>query len=700
MFTTVGKHGNDKINAVIEAIIPELNNRGLSGEIYLGYPIFFDPISNIEVRIDALIVSYSGVIILNYLENAPLDYTDLQNRLYTKVQAKLQNYDFLIKKRKLFFETNQITYSEIPVSPVDDYPIAFSKEELIELISKLLCDDFTDVQYSNILSGFQEAYGISKRSQRPNIVTGTKSELVSNMEKIVERYDRYQMEAILTDPIGIQRIRGMAGSGKTVILARKAVELHTKHPEWDIVITFNTRSLKKQLESLVEKFYSIKNNGSKPDYKKLRIINAWGSSRNPGLYYDICMRLESEYYTFSAAKHAFGKRDTFEKVCRNLIESERLPQKLYDCILVDEAQDFGTDFFKMCLGVLGTEKRLVYAYDELQNINEQTMKAPEELFGCSINNDTPLITTYRNQSSVIVTAHAIGMGLYSETGLIQIPSAPDVWESIGYVSDTAVQPGNEVTLYRNKEASPDFLETDVSSLISVIECEDADQQRAVLADKIKDDLTKQHLIGMDLMIIDMDAIEHELNRSRLWNYLEENALTDLFSVHLAGASSPEDFFRPESDPPSIVYSSINRAKGNEAYQVYIVNAQKCINTLSSMRERNSLFTAITRSKGWVTILGHGFGMDKLRAEIEAVQAEEYTLHFSQYPTEDEIKDIVRNNQDIAKKDQTVLDDAKKVIAEISKSKDSADVKLKLAMELFGVSSYRELMEMLNRDNSQ
>ena len=82
------------------------------------------------------------------------------------------------------------------------------------------------------------------------------------------------MEAILSDPIGIQRIRGMAGSGKTVILARKAVELHTKHPEWDIIVTFNTWALKKQIVALIDKFYSIKNNGQKPNYKKLRVCSA------------------------------------------------------------------------------------------------------------------------------------------------------------------------------------------------------------------------------------------------------------------------------------------------------------------------------------------------------------------------------------------------------------------------------------------
>lgn len=699
MFNLIGKHSNQRINQIANSLIKSLQETALSGEMYVGYPIFYDSISCNEVRIDILVVSYSGVVIINYIDDVTLDYTEIQDRLYNKVDSKLRNYDFLVKKRKLFFDISQVTYSEKKIQPIDEYNIVFSNEELCAKIVELMTFNFTEDQYSNILSGFQEAYGISKRTYRPVVVPGTKSALVNNMEKIIERYDRNQMEAILSDPIGVQRIRGMAGSGKTVILARKAVELHTKHPEWDIIVTFNTWALKKQIVALIDKFYSIKNNGQKPNYKKLRVMNSWGSSRNPGVYYDICINTESEYYTFSGAKSAFGKGNVFEKVCAELLKTSALPRKLYDCILIDEAQDFGPNFYKLCLSVLDHNRRLVYAYDELQNINEQTMKSPEEIFGFSIQNDTPLVTTYRNQSNVIVAAHAIGMGLYSEDGLIQIPSAPDVWASIGYESENGIVPGREVTLYRPKETSPDFLKADASTLVSVKKCESFEEQLSVLTESILSDIEEQHLINTDIMIIDMDSIGHEGNRNKLRNYLVENDLSERLHIHLAGAASPEDFFRSESNPPSIVYSSINRAKGNEAYQVYIINAQKCVNTLSVMRDRNALFAAITRSKGWVTILGYGFGMDELAQEFESIKENEFKLHFSKYPTDDEIKDLVRNNQDIAQHDQTILTKARKVIEDISKTKVESSTKLKIAMELFGVSSQEELMEILKRDDN-
>ena len=78
---------------------------------------------------------------------------------------------------------------------------------------------------------------------------------------------------------------------------------------------------------------------------------------------------------------------------------------------------------------------------------------------------------------------------------------------------------------------------------------------------------------------------------------------------------PEDFFRKDS----IVYTSVFRAKGNETFMVYIVNAQRCINSLIPRSDRNALFTAITRSKGWVKVMGYGEEMKVLCKEFEQVK---------------------------------------------------------------------------------
>ena len=48
--------------------------------------------------------------------------------------------------------------------------------------------------------------------------------------------------------------------------------------------------------------------------------------------------------------------------------------RLYDVILVDEAQDFSKYFLQMCYMSLPHESRmLVYAYDELQSLDNKTL---------------------------------------------------------------------------------------------------------------------------------------------------------------------------------------------------------------------------------------------------------------------------------------------------------------------------------------
>ena len=79
--------------------------------------------------------------------------------------------------------------------------------------------------------------------------------------------------------------------------------------------------------------------------------------------------------------------------------------------------------------------------------------------------------------------------------------------------------------------------------------------------------------------------------------------------------------------------------------VYVMNAQYCYAGYSLAKKRNILFTAITRSKAWVRVLGHGNDMDKLCEEYTRIQDKEYRLDFK-YPTDEEMKKMNLLNRDI------------------------------------------------------
>ncbi|NDM57585.1 hypothetical protein GY108_30595, partial [Klebsiella pneumoniae] len=82
---------------------------------------------------------------------------------------------------------------------------------------------------------------------------------------------------------GPQRIRGLAGSGKTVILAMKAAHLHMTRPNDKILVTFFTKSLRSPIKDLVTKFYRHYKEID-PDWNNIHIRHGWGGSNSSGTY--------------------------------------------------------------------------------------------------------------------------------------------------------------------------------------------------------------------------------------------------------------------------------------------------------------------------------------------------------------------------------------------------------------------------------
>lgn len=689
---------DENIKDILEGIVHEFNTTYpyVQGEAYLGYPIYFNKVTNEKTSVDMALITKIGVFIFNVLTIPVPNYDDVQYDIYCRVKEKFMRVPELREKRELKFEFHSITYSTEKISPIEDCAIAFSVDDVKDFIRENKeQEQFSDFDYGAILSAIQEAYGLNVRKERKGATPGTKAYKINETNALIEKYDHAQMDAILGDMTGIQRIRGMAGSGKTVVLARKAVEIFMAHRDWTIVITYSTRALKEQLVRYIKKFYADKNDGELYDADRIRVMQAWGSASAIGVYYDVCKHHGKKPLNFTQAKIKYGKNRAFSKACEEVLKEVPEMDKMYDCILIDEAQDFDKSFLSLCLKVLGAEKRLVYAYDELQQLNEETMPTPNEIFGEKIQHDTPLTVCYRNQSPVIVTAHAIGMGMYREDDYLplQMPSSPNVWGAIGYKSDGEIKDGAEVTLYRTLETSPELLKVDKNEIIDFISYSDFTELKKALIQFLKDDLEKEKLLPSDIMIIDMDAVGSLSNRANIMTLidLDEDYDGDL-SIHMAGSLNPEDFFREDS----IVYTSIFRAKGNETFMVYIINAQRCINSLVPRSDRNALFTAITRSKGWVRVMGYGEEMQSLCKEFEQVKKNGFKLHFDRYPSEKEREQMVLNNSDLDEQTLKSIQDARSKIAK-AKATGKSMSNMQLMMEIMGVSTKEELMKMLLED---
>ena len=180
----------------------------------------------------------------------------------------------------------------------------------------------------------------------------------------------------------MQRIRGLAGSGKTIVWRSRAAYLHAQHPDWRIAVTFYTRSLKGFFRHLINTF-SLQT-GEEPDWNSLRIVHAWGapgSRDRDGIYYEFCRAHDITYFDFDTAKRKFGRHRAFVAACENALNHAGDDKQVYDAILVDEAQDFSAAFLKLCYKLLKHPRRLVYAYDELQSLSGESLPPPERIFG-------------------------------------------------------------------------------------------------------------------------------------------------------------------------------------------------------------------------------------------------------------------------------------------------------------------------------
>jgi len=113
--------------------------------------------------------------------------------------------------------------------------------------------------------------------------------------------DDQQMKVAVQIPPGPQRIRGLAGTGKTVLLAMKAANIHKLYPDKRILFTFHTQSLYNQARNLVTRFYRFYSDVD-PNWENLHIRHAWGGKTKPGVYYDLTQRQGSDFIPFNVAR--------------------------------------------------------------------------------------------------------------------------------------------------------------------------------------------------------------------------------------------------------------------------------------------------------------------------------------------------------------------------------------------------------------
>ncbi|MDA8227462.1 MAG: ATP-binding domain-containing protein [Desulfitobacterium hafniense] len=444
----------------------------------------------------------------------------------------------------------------------------------------------------------------------------TRAGILKSIQQQMNTLDYNQEKFALQIANGLQEIKGLAGSGKSIILAMKAAHYHRQYPDHRVVITYTTKTLKDYLITNVRRFYKYWSK-EEPNWEKLQVMHSWGGSSEPGVYSEICEsnsipRLSLE----EARQNTFY--DPFGYICGEALKHSINP--IFDLILLDEAQDFPISFLQLCKRALRDPKRLVVAMDETQVLT--TLEPPilktafaddsgwlNQSYEDGIEKDCILKVCYRNTRQVLTFAYAMALGIYNKEGFAQILEKKSEWESIGFefVAGEKLKRGEKVIIQRPMVYSPLRFPTD--DQIFVKNFNSTEDEIKWLVSEIKRNISVEGILPHDILVVSLAPYK---KLATILTTIQDKLAEVSISAKIPGVTHSSSTFFTENQ---VTLTNVRRAKGNESAIVFVCNLENLSNNPSNIPLRNSLFTSITRTKGWCYLSGNMPANDKVLAEI-------------------------------------------------------------------------------------
>lgn len=664
--------------------------------MYFDFPIYKELDEGILVAQTMVLSQYHGVLLFRVSQQTDVASFDSilskeineLNKLYTIVFARLLRNDRLKSGRNstivpitTILYAPYLTNQERPrdKDEKEDVYIIYTASQLVDCIKNIkeAKDLLQDNSFEELQSTIEGSKGLIVPNLRKVDSENTKAYAANQAEKEIMLFDGKQKTAYLTPIKGVSRIRGLAGSGKTVILCMKAALLHLSNPHARILYTFYTKSLYQHVRRLITRFYR-QYNDQDPDWDRILVRHAWGSSNMEGVYSHACEYHNIVPMSFGAARYR-GMTDPFDVVCNDFMAKVTEPEKLYDYILIDEGQDFPTSFIRMCLNLVADGK-ILFAYDDLQTIFQNHAPTSEEIFGKNPDgsakvhfaDDMVLPKCYRNPREILVVAHALGFGIYA-SAISQMIANDEYWGDIGYeIESGKLEAGKDVSILRPERNSLKSISDryDKDAIVRYNVSEDFKSEIINTCKCINDDINNQNLHPEDIMVLSADDKNATTYLNTIERYLagqydimSNNVHADKFSV---GNFQEKD---------RVTLSTIHKAKGNEAYSVYIVGIDALIPGPKNYRARNLIFTAMTRAKGWVKLSGIGEVAQKWAEEIQSALNNFPYLKFK-YPSEENIKLMQRDMAEASIKENKI----KRLFDEILENMSPEEAKLFLEQQ--------------------
>lgn len=646
-----------KEDIIFKSIVDNLSNTFRSDDVlaYYNYTLYCADSPDNFVKAKLLLVSPEFGVVFIIDKSEISDYVVYFENLYSNLYKKFIGQQELRKNRvTLAFDIiGLVKSSSSGIDEENDIKLVAISDIVKEICDHKLEKKLNDEQYKLILSCIDNTAKMLAKRQRqvPSAPSGDekkKGEILNLIQDKITCLDKEQRKVAMNCIDSPQRIRGLAGSGKTILLTLKAAYYHLSNPDADILYTYYTKDLYDLIKRLIEKFFRDIADNNEPNWEKIHILHAWGGYQLEGVYSTVCADLHESPINFqTAAFHNY--KNPFAYVCGQILQQDIKPK--YDLTLIDEGQDFPNEFYRLCYK-LTKNRRIVWAYDEFQNIFDVDLQDEKNTFGTdregnynidfkrleNQDQDVILHCCYRTPKEILIAAFSLGMGIYNKQ-ILQRLETKEHWESLGFTVESGTcQDGERMLISRSKDNTPISMTDDFDKGSMIFRAFNSIEEECLFITKeIENDIKVEGLQPEDICVICLNNNLVKRYYSILFSNLYDKGINTFNMLNAANAN------RRFSYDKCVTLATVNKAKGNECGMVYIVGANSVFNDNNDVIQRNRLFTAMTRSKGWVTISGIGNDiMGKGRMELKKLIEKDLKLDFIQ-PSEKQTRTVMEGS---------------------------------------------------------
>ena len=578
-----------------------------------------------------------GIYLFDTENNNVIDETTQErvDNVYNEVYSRLTRHSELRSRRsQLKYELNSVLIGDVALNDnIDEEYVQCQVDDIPELISIYQPEEPISAEDYRIINGeLTGAAKLKRKRDRGNVVENSMAFILNEIEHHIANFDIDQIRAYDLDINSPQRIRGLAGSGKTVVLSYKAAKYYSEDPSAKILYTFYTKALGGSVKSCITRAYKQYSKDEKIDWDHVKIMHGWGNSRQEGVYYSACKDNGVVPLNFAQAKAGAGRGDAFAYACGELLKKKIRPK--YDMVLIDEGQDFPKEFYQLCYKLCKT-KRVCWAYDEFQNIFDVVIQDEHNTFGFDSENkplvdlsngaqyqDIALKRCYRTPRISLISAFAFGLGIYNSKVLQRLESNKQ-WEDLGFkVLKGNSETGDEMVIVRPEENTPSFSNDRFKeNSIRAFRYDNWLQESMAIAELIEDYIHKEGVLPTDVCVICID----KKNVAGYFSNITKELMKYNISTYQLLDSSDSEFFKDGL----VTLSTVNKAKGNECGIVIICGLDAVFANPDNVVLRDMLFTSMTRTKGWLVLTGVGDTMDLLVKEFKQLRDNNFELRFIQ-----------------------------------------------------------------------